>query len=172
MEWPLHLSDLQCVRVSTTPLFGVTTMSGSRSFALAATLLVLALPLVGPRGLQPTGRAADKDALRFEIFEDKDKEFRWRLKQGEDIIGTSGQGYKTKESCKRGIEAVKKELANDKATFEVYKDSANAFRWRLRAINGQVIGAANKGFSKKADCEKIVDAIKKGVAKAEVEEVK
>src|SRR5262249_32176939 len=104
--------------------------------------------------------------------EDKDKEFRWRLKMGEDIIGTSGQGYKTKESCKKGIEAVKKELDNDKAKFEFYEDSAKAFRWRLKAINGQIIGAANKGFKDKGDAEKIVDAIKKGIAKAEIEEVK
>jgi uncharacterized protein YegP (UPF0339 family) len=135
-------------------------------------LLFLALPLVGPSGLQPTGWAADKDALKFEIYEDKDKEFRWRLKQGEDIIGTSGQGYKAKDSCKKGIEAVKKEVDNDKAKFEVYQDSAKAFRWRLKASNGQVIGAANKGYKDKGECEKVVDTIKKGLAKAEVEEVK
>jgi uncharacterized protein YegP (UPF0339 family) len=147
-------------------------MFDSRSCGLTAMLLFLALPVAGPRGLQTTGRTADKDALRFEIFEDRDKEFRWRLKHGEEIIGTSGQGYKAKESCKKGIEAVKKELENDKAKFEVYEDTAKAFRWRLKAINGQLIAASSKGYKEKGDCEKVVDAIKKGIVRAEVEEVK
>jgi uncharacterized protein YegP (UPF0339 family) len=147
-------------------------MSRARSFALVAVLLFLALPLVGPPSFQQAGWAADKDALKFEIFEDKDKEYRWRLKQSDEIIGTSGQGYKAKESCKKGIEAVKKELAEDKAKFEVYEDNAKAFRWRLKAINGQVIAAANKGYKEKGEAEKVVDTIKKGVGKAEVEEKK
>src|SRR5262245_12268326 len=119
-------------------------MFRARSFGLVSLLLFLGLPLVGPRELRPVGLAADGDALKFEIFEDKDKEFRWRLKQGEDILGTAGQGYKAKESCKKGIESVKKAAESPKG-FEVYEDNAKAFRWRLKAANGQVIGASHEG---------------------------
>jgi uncharacterized protein YegP (UPF0339 family) len=140
----------------------------SRRILGLGSLLVLALPLVGPALL----RAADSDVLKFEIFEDKEKEFRWRLKHGDEILGTAGQGYKEKASCKKGIEGIKKGLENDKDKFEIYEDNAKAYRWRLKASNGQIVAAANKGYKDKAEVEKIIDTIKKGVAKAEVVEVK
>jgi len=106
------------------------------------------------------------------VFEDKEKEFRWRLKHGDDILGTAGQGYKEKASCKKAIEGIKKGLENDKDKFEVYEDNAKAFRWRLKAANGQIVAAANKGYKDKADCEKVIELIKKGIPKAEVVETK
>jgi uncharacterized protein YegP (UPF0339 family) len=117
-------------------------------------------------------RAADGDPLKFEVFEDKEKEYRWRLKQGEEIIGTAGQGYKEKASCKKGIEGIKKGLESDKDKFEIYEDNAKAFRWRIKASNGQIVAAANKGYKEKAACEKVVEVIKKGAPKAEVVEEK
>ncbi|HMF13638.1 MAG TPA: YegP family protein [Gemmataceae bacterium] len=74
-----------------------------RGIGFASFVVCVALPLIAPSVL----RADDKEALTFEMFEDKDKEFRWRLKHGDDIIATAGQGYKTKASCKKSIEAIK-----------------------------------------------------------------
>jgi uncharacterized protein YegP (UPF0339 family) len=139
-----------------------------RAVSFASLLVLIALALIAPGFL----RAADKDSLTFEMFQDKEKEFRWRLKHGDDIIGTAGQGYKEKASCKKGIEGVKKGLENDKDTFEIYEDNAKAFRWRLKASNGQVVAAANKGYKTKADCEKVVNLIKKEAPKAAVVEEK
>lgn len=137
-----------------------------RFIGFSLMLVFAALPLIAPKVL----RADDKKPLTFDMFQDKDKEFRWRLKQGDEIIATSGQGYKAKESCKKGIEGIKKGLANDKDTFEVYQDNAKAYRWRLKASNGQVVAATNKGFKTKADCEKVVDLIKREAPKAAVVE--
>src|SRR5437870_4348496 len=118
---------------------------------------VFAILVVAMAAILLAGRAAevlaqDKAALKFEIFEDKDKEFRWRLKQGDDIIGTAGQGYKEKASCKKAIDGIKKGLENEKDKFEIYEDNAKAYRWRLKAANGQVVGAANKGYKDKTEC--------------------
>ena len=45
---------------------------------------------------------------KFEMYEDKGGEFRFRLKaRNGEIIATS-EGYKTKASCENGIESVKK----------------------------------------------------------------
>jgi uncharacterized protein YegP (UPF0339 family) len=137
-----------------------------RFIGFGSLLAFVAILLIAPR----ISRADDKSALTFDMFQDKGKEFRWRLKQGDDILATSGQGYKVKESCKKGIEGIKKGLANDKDTFEVYQDNAKAYRWRLKASNGQVVAAANKGFKTKAECEKVVDLIKKEAPKAAVVE--
>jgi len=44
-------------------------------------------------------------------------------------------------------------MAGDKDTFEVYKDKRGEYRWRRKAPNGQIVGAASEGYSKKADAE-------------------
>ncbi len=46
---------------------------------------------------------------KFELYKDKKGEFRWRLVASNgQAIASSGEGYKTKESAKAGIESVKK----------------------------------------------------------------
>lgn len=137
-----------------------------RALCVGLFFAVLALVFAAPIAVG----AADGDPVRFEIFQDKDKEFRWRLKQGDDIVGTSGQGYKAKASCRKGIDGIKKGLQSEKSTFEVYEDNAKAYRWRLKASNGQTVAAANKGYKTKADCEKVVELIKKTAPKAAVSE--
>jgi uncharacterized protein len=128
----------------------------------------VALPLIGPSVL----RAADKSALTFEVFADRGMEFRWRLKQGDDILGTAGQGYKEKASCTNGIEGIKKRLADGKDTFEIYQDNAQAFRWRLKSSNGQVVAAATKGCKTKSECEEVTKLITKDAPNAAVVEEK
>ncbi|MGP0068731.1 MAG: YegP family protein [Isosphaeraceae bacterium] len=53
-----------------------------------------------------------KDAatrLKFETYEDKAKEHRWRLKATNgQVIATSGQGYKDKRDCEHAIDVIKK----------------------------------------------------------------
>ncbi|MFV0413433.1 MAG: YegP family protein, partial [Oscillospiraceae bacterium] len=55
---------------------------------------------------QTTGEQAKNP--KFEIYLDKAGEFRFRLKapNGEPILAS--EGYKTKDSCKKGIESVRK----------------------------------------------------------------
>jgi len=46
--------------------------------------------------------------MSFEMYKDKASEFRWRLKgPNQQIIADSGEGYKTKDSLKAGIDSVK-----------------------------------------------------------------
>jgi uncharacterized protein YegP (UPF0339 family) len=48
-------------------------------------------------------------AAKFELYKDAKGEFRWRLVASNgQTIATSGEGYKSKESAKDGIESVKK----------------------------------------------------------------
>ncbi|HYO10433.1 MAG TPA: DUF1508 domain-containing protein [Tepidisphaeraceae bacterium] len=45
---------------------------------------------------------------KFQIFQDKSGEYRWRLRAANgQIIATSGEGYRAKSDALRGIEAVK-----------------------------------------------------------------
>jgi uncharacterized protein YegP (UPF0339 family) len=55
-------------------------------------------------------------------------------------------------------------------TFEVYKDAGDKFRWRLKSADGTNIGMAPHGYETKAECQKMIDEIKGGAARAKVEE--
>jgi len=47
-------------------------------------------------------------AAKFEICTDKQKMFRFRLVASNGQIIATGQGYKSKDSCKKDIESVRK----------------------------------------------------------------
>jgi hypothetical protein len=48
-------------------------------------------------------------AGKFELYKDAKGEFRWRLVASNgQTIASSGEGYKTKDSAKAGIESVKR----------------------------------------------------------------
>jgi uncharacterized protein YegP (UPF0339 family) len=117
-------------------------------------------------------------AAKFELYKDKAGEFRWRLiHQNGNIIADSGEGYTNKAGAMNGIESVKencvaapvKELdaaaakapvaakapapakapAASKAKFQLYKDKAGEFRWRLIHQNGNIIADSGEGYTKK-----------------------
>ena len=45
---------------------------------------------------------------KFEVYVDKDGEFRFRLKAGNGEIIATGEGYKSKDGCLKGIESIRK----------------------------------------------------------------
>jgi len=45
---------------------------------------------------------------KFEVYQDKAGEFRFRLKASNGQVIATGEGYKAKASCMNGIESVKK----------------------------------------------------------------
>lgn len=52
-------------------------------------------------------------------------------------------------------------------SFEVYKDKAGGFRWRLKSPNNEII-ASSEGYKDKASCENGIAAIKKNVPTAKI----
>jgi uncharacterized protein len=116
-----------------------------------------------------------KGLLRFEVYQDASKDFRWRLIAADDkdakVLATSGQGYKAKADCLHGVKIIQ-DGAADKLNFEEYKDSADQYRWRAKSSNSQVVAASGSSYKSKSDCDQAVDVIKKGAAKATEEDVK
>ncbi|MCU0824769.1 MAG: YegP family protein [Leptospira sp.] len=51
--------------------------------------------------------------------------------------------------------------------FEIYKDKAGEFRFRLKAANGEII-ASSEGYSSKAACESGIESVKKNASDAEI----
>jgi uncharacterized protein YegP (UPF0339 family) len=119
------------------------------------------------------GKAEAKDQLKFEIYQDSTKDYRWRLVKGEgnnrEVLATGGQGYKAKADCKHGVEVL--QTGADKLNFETYEDKGKESRWRAKSSNGQTVAASGSSYKSKAECDKAVETIKKSAAKAPVEEV-
>jgi uncharacterized protein YegP (UPF0339 family) len=53
--------------------------------------------------------------------------------------------------------------------FELYKDNGGKFRFRLKH-DGQIVAIAAKGYATKADCQKVIEAIRRDAAKARLED--
>jgi uncharacterized protein YegP (UPF0339 family) len=54
--------------------------------------------------------------------------------------------------------------------FEVYKDKAGEYRFRLKAGNGQVI-AVSEGYKSKTSCMNGIESIKKNAPTAAIVEI-
>ena len=97
------------------------------------------------------------------------------------VIGVS-EVYSGRAAMEKGIESVKKnapeapvdDLTDDSEEkvsnpkFEVYKDKAGEFRFRLKARNGEVI-LASEGYKTKASCLNGIESVRKN-APAEIAE--
>ena len=101
---------------------------------------------------------------------------KFNLKANNGQVIASSQVYKSRPSCLKGIESVRKnalaavedqtvegyaELKNPK--FEVYLDKAGEFRFRLKARNGQII-ATGEGYKSKKSCMNGIESIRKNAA--------
>ncbi|MBE5953860.1 MAG: DUF1508 domain-containing protein [Lachnospiraceae bacterium] len=98
------------------------------------------------------------------------------------VIATS-EVYNSMDACKNGIASVAKNapvaavedqtvegFATEKnPKFEIYKDKADEFRFRLKATNGQVI-AVSEGYTTHANCVNGVESVKKNAVDAETVE--
>ena len=57
------------------------------------------------------------------------------------------------------------------AEFEVFKDKAGEFRWRLQAANNEVIADSNEGYKSKASCLNGIAAVKRIAADAPINDL-
>lgn len=51
--------------------------------------------------------------------------------------------------------------------FELYRDAAGEWRWRLRVQNGNIIAESGEGYVNRHDCEHAIDLVKRS-EKAEI----
>lgn len=105
------------------------------------------------------------------------------LKAGNGQVIATSEVYSSEDACKNGIASVQKNApvaavenqtvegyATEKhPKFEIYKDKAEEFRFRLKATNGQVI-AVSEGYTTLANCQNGVESVKKNAVDAEIVE--
>jgi uncharacterized protein YegP (UPF0339 family) len=54
------------------------------------------------------------------------------------------------------------------AEFEVYRDGADEWRWRLRAPNGNVVATSGEGYVSKQGVERGIRSVRRYASEAEV----
>lgn len=98
------------------------------------------------------------------------------------VLVVSSTPYKSLNGCKAGIESIQRFAGSDiedqtlvkkqeplKAPkWEVYKDNADKFRFRLIASNGNNIAISEDSYTTKANCIKGIDSVRRHVEEYEV----
>nr|WP_276410933.1 HVO_2922 family protein [Halomicroarcula sp. XH51] len=57
------------------------------------------------------------------------------------------------------------------ATFELYTDTADQWRWRLRHANGNIIADSGEGYASKAKAKQGIESVKTNAPEAAIEEI-
>jgi uncharacterized protein YegP (UPF0339 family) len=96
--------------------------------------------------------AGEKD--KWELYQDRKKQWRWRRKATNgNIVGAATEAYLKEKDCvanaqRHGMDGnPKKQGKGDK--WEFYKDKKGEHRWRRRASNGNIVGAASESYKNK-----------------------
>lgn len=55
------------------------------------------------------------------------------------------------------------------ATFEVFQDSADEWRWRLVASNGNIIADSGEGYQSKQGVKRGIESVKRNAPEAEIQ---
>lgn len=107
-------------------------------------------------------------APTMDVYEDAAGEYRWRLVAGNgEIIADSGEGYATRWNATRAVDTVSTvaesadRLDFGRVHFEVYKDQAGEYRWRLITDGGRIIAVPGEGYSAKSGANRAVDRTRK-----------
>ena len=77
----------------------------------------------------PTADRLQYGQPHFEVYEDREERWRWRLVASNGrIIADSGQGYATKSGATGAIDTVNEYLTDERG-IETYQDEAETYRW-------------------------------------------
>ncbi|MFB6143501.1 MAG: HVO_2922 family protein [Halorientalis sp.] len=158
-------------------------MQSVRRNALGATLLeILPEPETDPEDALAAAPLlpdlADESQAGFEVYEDEAAEWRWRLvHENGNVLADSGEGYVSRQGARDAVERTQASvgpasyLQFDPASFEVYRDAAGQWRWRLVHRNGNVVAAASEGYTRRRDAKRSVDSVRDLVADGDAFEV-
>jgi uncharacterized protein len=118
---------------------------------------------------------------KFQVYKDTSGKTRFRLLADNNKIVAVGEAYEKHAGCLKGIASVQKncnsaiedltiddnpKLPNPK--YEIYKDNAGEFRFKLRASNGEII-AQGEEYESKDDCLNGINVVKESFD-AEIED--
>ncbi|WP_280586486.1 HVO_2922 family protein [Halorubrum sp. Boch-26] len=114
----------------------------------------------------------------FELFEDAGGEWRWRLRHDNgNIISDSGEGYASKSNAERALGRIREHVAAadylrvDPTAFEMFRDAAGEWRWRLIHENGNVLADSGEGYSSRSRARQGLDSVRSNAAEAALDDL-
>ncbi|NMA17895.1 MAG: YegP family protein [Clostridiaceae bacterium] len=119
---------------------------------------------------------------KFEIKMTKNMGYAFNLLASNGQVIATSEVYNSEGACLNGVESVstnapianfEDQTADPVETavnpkFEMYKDKAGEFRFRLKARNGEII-AVSEGYKAKASCLNGIESVRKNAVDAKVE---
>ena len=87
------------------------------------------------------------------------------------VVGFSAVTVPPAPAAEAKKAAEEKKASDEKkarASFEVYKDKSGEYRWRLRAMNKQILATSGEGYKEKRSCLSAIESVKKAAAEAPV----
>ncbi|QLH83064.1 DUF1508 domain-containing protein [Halosimplex pelagicum] len=112
----------------------------------------------------------------IEVYEDSAGEYRWRLRHDNgNVLGDGGEGYASRSNVQRAVDRVQSYVGPadylwfDPAGFEVYRDEADEWRWRLVHRNGEILADGGEGYTRRNDANRAVDRVRERVDDLEFE---
>ena len=108
-------------------------------------------------------REDDEMSLEFEV--------EWPADDGATAAGDGAEEASASDDD-AGVPEVEETVAAEgsNATFELYQDRADEWRWRLRHHNGNIVADSGEGYSKKANAVNGIESVKANAPGAVVEE--
>ena len=105
---------------------------------------------------------------KFVISTRKNGEFQFNLEAGNGQVILTSEGYTTKPACLNGVESVKKNSQNPDR-FENKTTEKGAFRFNLKASNGQVIGVS-QNYTSESGRDNGIESVRKNAPDASIVE--
>ncbi|WP_235853637.1 HVO_2922 family protein [Halosimplex salinum] len=114
----------------------------------------------------------------FEVYEDAGGEYRWRLvHRNGNIVADSGEGYADRSGVEDAVERVREYVGDadylrvDPAAFEVYRDAADEWRWRLIHRNGEILADGGEGYAERTNAQDGIESVRETVGDDDAFEV-
>ena len=128
------------------------------------------------QGVESVAKNVAEDGnAEFEVYEDNAGEYRWRLVHTNgNIIADSGEGYVDESEANDAVVRVREYapeadvLDIGSAAFEIYRDNADEWRWRLRHRNGKIMGDSGEGYASRSGVEEGINSVKQNAPNAEI----
>ncbi|ELZ22714.1 hypothetical protein C475_16471 [Halosimplex carlsbadense 2-9-1] len=107
----------------------------------------------------------------FEMYEDAAGEYRWRLvHRNGNIVADGGEGYADHDAVDDAVERVREQvgpadyLRIDPTAFEVYRDAADEWRWRLIHRNGEILADGGEGYASRTNAQDGIGRVRERAA--------
>jgi len=136
----------------------------------------------GLRQLDPLTETPRSRGSRFEIYRDANGQFRFRLLASNSEVLVVGEAYESKAGALSAINVLRgtastaviddmggqtrqsdRRTTSSGSKFELYKDSAGRYRFRITAASGEVV-AVGELFETKASALQAIDRVRRAAA--------